>query len=118
MRLVVLVPALLALSVEAASPGTTTRMTPVAVELFTSQGCSSCPPADALIEKLAKEPNIVAITRPVTYWDSLGWKDTLAREMNTILRHVAAKVPASIRLRQSFRDRWRLLARVRVNFGA
>ena len=86
MRLVVLVPALLALSVEAASPGTTTRMTPVAVELFTSQGCSSCPPADALIEKLAKEPNIVAITRPVTYWDSLGWKDTLAREMNTILQ--------------------------------
>ena len=86
MRLVVLVPALLALSVEAASPGTTTRMTPVAVELFTSQGCSSCQPADALIEKLAKEPNIVAITRPVTYWDSLGWKDTLAREMNTILQ--------------------------------
>jgi hypothetical protein len=61
-------------------------MTPVAVELFTSQGCSSCPPADALIEKLAKEPNIIAITRPVTYWDNLGWKDTLGREANTVLQ--------------------------------
>jgi hypothetical protein len=60
--------------------------TPVAVELFTSQGCSSCPPADALVERLAKEPNIVVITRPVTYWDRLGWKDTLARGENTALQ--------------------------------
>lgn len=59
---------------------------PVAVELFTSQGCSSCPPADALIEKLAAEPGVVAITRPVTYWDQLGWKDTLARPENTDLQ--------------------------------
>lgn len=86
MRLVVLVPALLALSAEAAPPVPLARMTPVTVELFTSQGCSSCPPADALIEKLAGEPNIIAITRPVTYWDRLGWKDTLAREGNTILQ--------------------------------
>lgn len=86
MRLVVLLSALLAASSGAAPPANFVRMTPVAVELFTSQGCSSCPPADALIERLAKEPNIVAITRPVTYWDSLGWKDTLARESNTILQ--------------------------------
>lgn len=86
MRLVALVPALLALSAGAAPPASPVRMTPVAVELFTSQGCSSCPPADALIEKLAKEPNIIAITRPVTYWDNLGWKDTLGREANTTLQ--------------------------------
>jgi hypothetical protein len=61
-------------------------VTPVAVELFTSQGCSSCPPADALLEALSKQPNIIAITRPVTYWDRLGWKDTLASEANTKLQ--------------------------------
>lgn len=59
---------------------------PVAVELFTSQGCSSCPPADAVIERLSGRPDVVAITRPVTYWDRLGWKDTLAREANTQLQ--------------------------------
>lgn len=59
---------------------------PVLVELFTSQGCSSCPPADALAEKLAKDPSLVVVTRPVTYWDRLGWKDTLAREANTQLQ--------------------------------
>ena len=59
---------------------------PVAVELFTSQGCSSCPPADAVMGKLAREPGVVAITRPVTYWDRLGWKDTLAQPANTALQ--------------------------------
>jgi hypothetical protein len=59
---------------------------PVVVELFTSQGCSSCPPADALLEKLSREPGVVAITRPVTYWDQLGWKDTLAQPANTKLQ--------------------------------
>ena len=59
---------------------------PVVVELFTSQGCSSCPPADALIAKLAREHGVIAISRPVTYWDRLGWRDTLAREGNTDLQ--------------------------------
>ncbi|HZH50744.1 MAG TPA: DUF1223 domain-containing protein [Microvirga sp.] len=53
------------------------------VELFTSQGCSSCPPADAVLVELAREPDIVALSFPVHYWDYLGWKDTLAHKMFT-----------------------------------
>lgn len=48
------------------------------VELFTSQGCSSCPAADALIGQYRKRPGIMALSMPVDYWDYLGWKDTLA----------------------------------------
>ncbi len=48
------------------------------IELFTSQGCSSCPTADALLESYADRPDVVALTLPVDYWDYLGWKDTLA----------------------------------------
>lgn len=68
-------------------------VTPVVVELFTSQGCSSCPPADAYLEELSRRPNIIVLARPVTYWDRLGWKDTLAREDNTQLqRRYATRV--------------------------
>lgn len=49
------------------------------VELFTSQGCSSCPSADALLNKLAQRDDIIAISLSVDYWDYLGWKDTLAQ---------------------------------------
>ncbi len=48
------------------------------VELFTSQGCSSCPPADQIVGELAKDPSIIALSMPIDYWDYLGWKDTLA----------------------------------------
>ena len=48
------------------------------LELFTSQGCSSCPPADKLLGEIAKDPSVIALTLPVDYWDYLGWKDTLA----------------------------------------
>jgi hypothetical protein len=48
------------------------------IELFTSQGCSSCPPADKLIAQYARDPSVVALSLAVDYWDYLGWKDTLA----------------------------------------
>jgi hypothetical protein len=56
---------------------------PVVVELYTSQGCNSCPPADALIGKLAQRTDVIALSLPITYWDMLGWKDTLASDANT-----------------------------------
>lgn len=59
---------------------------PVVAELFTSQGCSSCPPADAVAARLARDPGVLVISRPVTYWDRLGWKDSLGREENTRLQ--------------------------------
>jgi len=60
-----------------------TPLRPVVVELYTSQGCSSCPPADILLGRLAQRPGVIAISLPITYWDMLGWKDTLATEANT-----------------------------------
>ncbi len=53
------------------------------VELFTSQGCSSCPPADRLMAEFARDPTMVVLTLPVDYWDYLGWKDTLAHSAFT-----------------------------------
>lgn len=48
------------------------------IELFTSQGCDSCPPADKIVAELSTQPDIIAMTLAVDYWDYLGWKDTLA----------------------------------------
>jgi len=68
------------------------NLRPVLVELFTSQGCSSCPPADEFLDRLSREPGIVAISRPVTTWDRFGWRDTLARGENTQLQeHYSAR---------------------------
>src|SRR5262245_51564795 len=52
---------------------------PTVVELFTSQGCSSCPPANANLAILSDRPGILALSFGVTYWDQLGWKDTFAK---------------------------------------
>src|SRR5712691_3343852 len=56
---------------------------PVVVELFTSQGCSSCPPADALLGELAKKSDVLALGFHISYWDSLGWKDPLSNKSST-----------------------------------
>lgn len=51
---------------------------PVVVELFQSQGCSSCPPANANLNAIADRPDVIPLSFAVTYWDQLGWKDTFA----------------------------------------
>jgi len=53
------------------------------VELYTSQGCSSCPPADAALAQISARPDILALSFGVTYWDDLGWKDTFAQSKFT-----------------------------------
>jgi hypothetical protein len=53
------------------------------LELFTSQGCSSCPAADRLLGAMARKPDVVALSLPVDYWDYIGWKDTLASPLST-----------------------------------
>ena len=62
------------------------------IELFTSQGCSSCPPADQLVGQLAKDPSLVAMSLPIDYWDYLGWKDTLATPGHTARQRGYAQV--------------------------
>lgn len=56
---------------------------PTVVELFTSQGCSSCPPADALLGELARRGGVIALGFHISYWDSLGWKDPFSTPQST-----------------------------------
>jgi len=56
---------------------------PVVLELFTSQGCSSCPPADALLGQLVQRPAVIALAWHVDYWDNLGWRDPYASRLAT-----------------------------------
>jgi hypothetical protein len=58
--------------------GAIAQTQPVLVELYTSQGCSSCPPADEFMSHLANDPNVIALSLHVDYWDYIGWKDTFA----------------------------------------
>lgn len=114
------------------------------LELFTSQGCSSCPPADALLKNLAKRDDIVALSFPVSYWDYLGWKDTLAKNeynerqyeyaqrrgdreiytpqlvvngMTHVVGSRAGAIDTAIRLTNEKLDRVRVPVRVEINDG-
>lgn len=80
-------------SFEAAAQAPTERPTErtTVIELFTSQGCSSCPNADALLKQYATRRDIVALTMPVDYWDYLGWRDTLASPKFTKRQRAYAK---------------------------
>ena len=57
------------------------------IELFTSQSCAKCPPADRLIADFARDPDTIALSFPVNYWDYSGWKDTLASPAFTARQH-------------------------------
>ena len=75
--------AIAALSPTLVNPAAGATKRQVVLELYTSQGCSTCPSADGLIGRLADRADLLALTLPITYWDMLGWKDTLASEANT-----------------------------------
>lgn len=64
---------------------------PILVELFTSQGCSSCPPADAFAGELVKRDDVIVLSLPITYWDRLGWKDSLAKPQFTQRQRLYAR---------------------------
>jgi hypothetical protein len=64
---------------------------PWSIELFTSQGCSSCPPADLQLGRLARRPDIVALSFHVNYWDYIGWKDRFASSETTARQHAYAR---------------------------
>lgn len=67
----------------------------VVVELFTSQGCSSCPPADALLHRLAQRRDVLPLALHVDYWDYIGWADNFARPEHTLRQKAYAHVAGS-----------------------
>jgi len=64
---------------------------PTVIELYTSQGCSSCPPADEMLAELAKKDDILALSLHVDYWDYLGWRDDLADPAYSSRQHEYAR---------------------------
>jgi hypothetical protein len=85
------------------------------VELFTSQGCSSCPPADAIFEELVKKGDVIALAYHVDYWDYLGWRDTLGSKGNTARQYDYAK---SFRARSVYTPQAVINGRTHVNGAA
>ncbi len=77
MALAALLCALPGPGLRAGSPDDGLSKSPVVIELFTSEGCASCPAADTVLAELAKRPDVIAMSLHVDYWDHLGWKDTL-----------------------------------------
>lgn len=75
----------------ALASGLAAQSGPVVVELYTSQGCSSCPPADEFLGKLAKRDDVIALSLHVDYWDYIGWKDVFADPKYTARQHAYAR---------------------------
>ncbi len=69
--------------------------TPPVVELYTSEGCSSCPPADRWLSKLTPQPDVIALAFHVDYWDNLGWKDPFGNAAHTERQHQQQAVNGS-----------------------
>lgn len=92
MRLSLILPAVAALLVPQVGQA---QPAPVVVELFTSQGCSSCPPADALLTELAGTDGVIALALHVDYWDYLGWSDSFAAPRYTERQRAYAKAAKS-----------------------
>jgi hypothetical protein len=75
-----------------------TQTQPILVELYTSQGCSSCPPADQILGELQKRDDLVALSFSIDYWDYIGWRDTLASRENTLRQQAYEKLLPSHRV--------------------
>ena len=89
-------PSRLALAADAAHP--------TVIELFQSQGCSSCPPAEANVGAVSDRPDVLALAFEVDYWDRLGWKDTFSKPAWTARQYAYAR--AHGRDETSTRPRW------------
>lgn len=94
-RLVGLVAGLFAGLVSTIPPTQAAEVRPAVVELFTSQGCSSCPPADQLLAELAQRSDIIALGFHIDYWDGLGWKDPLSTSEGTARQQTYARLLGS-----------------------
>ena len=68
---------------EGGKPWTSVQTNPLVIELFTSQGCSSCPPADIVLDQIADIPGVLGLAFHVDYWDYIGWKDPFATSVST-----------------------------------